>query len=342
MRTPRGPRYRRSPHLVLYWLGNQPVLLNAHTLRCHRVHPNLIAFLSQLSEWSSAEDVVAANRSVRAQDLAEFHKLSLLETEDDEPARNCTSFEWDPIELAVQRRTSRGGYWPDFTGPTLPAIRRRFADRPATVLPSPAPVHPMTLTDALQRRRSVRDYAARALRLEELSTLLHHSARVVERNRDPQLGDRMLRPFPTAGARSELEIYVISVDILELKPGAFYYDAPCHRLLRIRDRSDHFEQILRSVHVAAGGKLSRDPPLILLITAVFERMMRKYRDLALSLVYKDVGALLQTLYLVATALELAPCAIGSGDEAENSRWLGLDPLCESQVGCFVTGPREEE
>jgi SagB-type dehydrogenase family enzyme len=334
------PRYRRSPHLVLYWSGNQTVLLNAHTLRGHHVHPNLIAFLSGLSEWSSAEDVATPNQSVGAEDLAELHKLGLLETEDDAAARECMSFEWDPIELAVQRRTSRGSSRPDLATLTPPLIGPRFADRPATDLPSPAPSHAMTLTDVLQRRRSVRTYAARPLRLGELSTLLHYSARAVGCIRDPQLGERMLRPFPTAGACSELEIFVISVDISELEPGAFYYDALCHRLLRICSRDDHYARILQSVHAAAGGKLSRDPALVVIITAVFDRVMWKYRDLALSLIYKDVGALFQTLYLVATALDLAPCAIGSGDEAENSRWLGLDPLHESQVGCFVCGPRE--
>ena len=47
-------------------------------------------------------------------------------------------------------------------------------------------------------------------------------------------------------------------------------------------------------------------------------MAARYGHLALSLIYKDVGCLLQTLYFVATAQELAPCAVGGGDEAANS------------------------
>jgi len=340
MSTAEAPRYRRSPYLVLYWSDNQPVLLNAHTLAGYQIHPNLIAFLSQLSEWRSEEEVAAAGQSVDTGDLAELYRLGLLETLDVTGKRACDSFEWDPIELAVQRRTSCGGYWPDLAGPSPPPVKPRFADRPATELPPPAGLPAITLAHALEKRRSRRNYAARPLCLEELSTLLHHSARVVECVTDPQLGDRMLRPFPTAGARSELETYIVSVNISALEAGVYYYDASRHRLLKIRDLDAHFEQILRSVYTAAGGKLNRDPALILLITALFERLMWKYRNLALSLIYKDVGAFLQTLYLVATVLELAPCAIGSGDEAGNSRWLGLDPLCESQVGCFIAGPAE--
>src|SRR5207247_4828744 len=125
-------------------------------------------------------------------------------------------------------------------------------DRPLTELPPPAASHPITLTDALRRRRSIRTYAARPLRLEELSTLLYHSARVVGVMSDPQLGDRMLRPFPTAGARSELEIYAVTGDVSGLEPGAHYYDASGHRLFRVRNRDEHQKRILRSVEGATG------------------------------------------------------------------------------------------
>ncbi len=283
--------------------------------------------------------MASANGSVEIEDLLELHELGLLETEDEIADRRSTNFEWDPIELAVQRRTSRGGYRTDSASAVSPVMVPRFADRPATALPPPGTLCNVSLADVLEQRRSVRSYAKRSMSLEELSALLYHSARVVRCAGGARFGTRVLRPFPTAGACSELETYVLSVDISGLQAGAFYYDAFRHRLLRIREWDDHMERILRSVHTAAGNKLNRDPAVVLLITAIFERLMRKYRDLSLSLIYKDVGSFFQTLYLVATALNLAPCAIGSGDEAENSRWLGLDPLCESQVGCFVCGPR---
>jgi SagB-type dehydrogenase family enzyme len=199
----------------------------------------------------------------------------------------------------------------------------------------------MSLGETLEKRRTIRTYSNRSIALEELSSLLYYAVRPLECISDAQLGDRILRPFPTAGARSELEIYIIAVDVSGLEPGAYYYDASAHRFLRLREPDVHYARILKSVHTATGEKLSRDPPVVLLITAVFERVMWKYQGFGLSLIYKDAGALFQTLYLVATALNLAPCAIGSGDEAANSRWLGLEPLCESQVGCFVIGPNTD-
>jgi hypothetical protein len=45
------------------------------------------------------------------------------------------------------------------------------------------------------------------------------------------------------------------------------------------------------------------------------------------------------MYLVATAMRLAPCALGSGDADLAARALGLDYLRESSVGDFLLGSR---
>lgn len=334
-----GRRFRRSAHLVLYWAEGEAVLVDAHTLARSDAPPSLVALLSGLSEWSSAEELRAAGLPLEEADLEELAKVGLLQAEDERPAGEAPRFAWDPLELAVQRRTAFGGARAERTGSAL-NIGARFEDRPVVALPPAAPLPAMTLGTALQQRRSVRAYGSRPLRLEEVSALLHHSARVIERRSDGRLGDREFRPFPTAGACSELKIYlVVDGGVSDLEPGAYHYDPPDHRLRRLRGKDDQHRRILRSVHSMAGGMLNRDPAVVLLVTAVFERIMWKYRDLGLSLIYKDVGALFQTLYLVATGLELAPCALGAGEEAENSRWLGLDPLQESQVGCFLVGPQ---
>lgn len=330
-----APRYRRSPFLVFYWSGSSVVVLNANSLAAHPIHPQLVALLSELSDWRCADELEGL---IEADELRNLHGLGLLETDADAALRNGARFEWDSIELAVQRRTATGGYWPDLLQGDPITIQPRFFDRPATELPQPVRALPITLTEALERRRTMRTFAACALRLQDVSTLLYHCARPLDHKHDQQLGDTILRPYPTAGARSELEIYLVAVDIEGVDAGAFYYDSAGHRLLRLRAPDDRYALIVQSVKRAAGGQFSRDPPMILVITAVFERILWKYRSLGLSLIYKDVGALFQTLYLVATALHMAPCAIGSADEAENSRWLGLDPMRESQVGCFACGP----
>jgi SagB-type dehydrogenase family enzyme len=327
-------RYRRSPYLASVWRDDELELLHGDTLRRYKIHANMLALLSACGEWTTAETLAASGYSASGEDLAALHELGLLEAEDDAAGHRSAKFTWDPLELAVHRRTAFGGYWPERVDSSCPPeLSKPLPQGPHTRLPEPASLGPQSFGDVLEHRRSVRTYAERSLQLEELSTLLHHAARVVKR-----VGDVAFRPFAAAGARSELEIYVVSTDVARLDQGVHYYDPHSHGLVKIRERDGHQARLLDSVRAAAGGVLNRDPPVILLITAVFERVMWKYRNLGLSLIYKDTGCLFQTLYLVAAAMGLAPCAIGAGDEAENSRWLGLDPLSESQVGCFLIGP----
>jgi hypothetical protein len=45
------------------------------------------------------------------------------------------------------------------------------------------------------------------------------------------------------------------------------------------------------------------------------------------------------MYLVATAMGLAPCALGSGDSAAFALLSGLDPLIEPSIADFALGTR---
>jgi hypothetical protein len=46
---------------------------------------------------------------------------------------------------------------------------------------------------------------------------------------------------------------------------------------------------------------------------------------------------MQTMYLVATAMDLAPCAIGGGDSDLFAQAAGLNYLSEGSVGEFALG-----
>jgi hypothetical protein len=57
------------------------------------------------------------------------------------------------------------------------------------------------------------------------------------------------------------------------------------------------------------------------------------------LILKHVGVLYQTMYCVATAMNLAPCALGGGDSLAFTEATGRDPLEEPCVGEFLLGSR---
>lgn len=314
------------------------MVTNCDTLRRFRVDERLVEALQYLDDWTTQEELVGLG--VGIDEIEQLAELGVVETSesrnDGEPLGH-----WNCFDLAVQRLQNAGGRNAEVTRarscPPPPAFKP-LPPGPRLTLPEP-PELPSRLAEVLKRRRTRRAYSDRALRLEELSGVLDHSARVIATFRDEQLGEGSLRPFASGGARSELEIYVVANDVAAVSSGAYYYDARSHQLIQLRQRDRHQARLNRWLHGATGAALNRDPQVVLLITAVFARMMWKYPDIGLTLIYRNAGCLYQTLYLVAEALDLAPCGIGAGEELRNAHWLGLDPLVESQVGCFLLGTR---
>ena len=76
---------------------------------------------------------------------------------------------------------------------------------------------------------------------------------------------------------------------------------------------------------------------LLVLAARFPRVAWKYESIAYALTLKHVGVLYQTMYLTATAMGLAPCAIGGGDADLFARAAGTDYYAESSVGEFLLG-----
>lgn len=79
------------------------------------------------------------------------------------------------------------------------------------------------------------------------------------------------------------------------------------------------------------------PQLVLVVTARVQRLMWKYEGMSYAMILKDAGVLTHQMYLVATAMGLAPCALGAGDSHAFAELSGLDPLVEPSVADFLLG-----
>lgn len=338
----RGTLYRRSPFLLLQWEGSVLLLLHCENLRRYRVDHRLVALLTALGAWQSYEELAKRGIDAGPDDLAGLAEMGVLEEQGSQCLGSEPASYWDPVALLLHRRQNFGGSRPGDGQPVGPPPSGA-KERPSgavTVLPPSGPLE-CSLGEALEQRRTLRAYGRQSLKLDQLSTLLFHSARVVRSVHNEQWGEHMFRPFPGAGARSELEIYVVANQVGGLEPGAYWYDPRAHELIQVRGCAEYQVSLKGWVDAATGGELNREPQALLVITAVFARVMWKYSNIGLALIHQDTGCLYQTLYLTATALGLAPCAIGAGPERENAVWLGLDPLVESQVGCLLLGTRPE-
>ncbi len=197
----------------------------------------------------------------------------------------------------------------------------------------------------LAARHSVRDFDdAKPVTLAELARLLDQAARVKSKWTSPldfgegDVGpdlDYTARPYPSAGSSYELELYLTVNTCEGLARGFYHYDADRHALVPIPARPQEMEAQLSA---ASFGMDALAPPQILItIAARFNRIAWKYSAIAYSLILKDVGVLLQTLYLTATDLGLGGCAIGTSNIDLFAKMTGQPFHTEGPVGQFALG-----
>jgi SagB-type dehydrogenase family enzyme len=274
------------------------------------------------------------------------------------PGEEDTAFElrqWSPHELWFHMR-SRAEAAPDgHFGRTgwaiglfepLPARRACFSGR-SVELPRPdidaLRRHDVTLTSVLEDRRSARQHDdERPITLEQIGEFLYRAAGV----RDLLGGDGaeiVTGPNPSGGALDELEFYLAVRLATGLEPGLYRYDRFGHRLERVTGPTRAVRRLTEAAQRATGGSpmsaQTYPPQLVVLLAARFGRIGWSYEALAYSLILKHVGVTYQTMYCVATAMGLAPCALGAGDPAVFAEATGLDPFTEGTVGEFILGSR---
>jgi SagB-type dehydrogenase family enzyme len=200
------------------------------------------------------------------------------------------------------------------------------------------------LAQVLERRCSARDFdSEHPITDRQLGEFLFRVARVKERwqaevatGLGPVLMDFASRPYPAGGALYELELYAAVNRGAGLGPGLYHYDPSGHRLTRLCGRTAEVGGLLEGA--AESAAVPADGLQVLLILAArFPRVAWKYESIAYALTLKHVGVVLQTMYLAATAMGLAPCAVGGGDADLFARAAGTDYYAETSVGEFLLG-----
>jgi SagB-type dehydrogenase family enzyme len=191
----------------------------------------------------------------------------------------------------------------------------------------------------------VREYAAEPITVEQLGEFLYRTVRVkarreeeIETGRGTVRMEFTSRPYPAGGSLHELEVYPLVNACRGLEPGLYRYDPLRHRLGWVSERTREPEQLLREAAWATGMDPTR-VQVLLILAARFPRVSWKYSTLAYALTLKHVGVVYQTMYLTATAMGLAPCAVGVGNADVFARVAGTDYYAETSVGEFLLGSR---
>jgi SagB-type dehydrogenase family enzyme len=201
-----------------------------------------------------------------------------------------------------------------------------------------------SLGEVIERRASLKSYSSTAISLHQLATFLYRVARVKQSGSfevaSPDERARATvevteRPYPGGGRAYELELYLVVRLCEGVGPGLYHYDPLGHALEEVRSLDSSVQALLAYSCIAA--QIAEPPPILIVVAARMPRVTWKYDAIAYATVLKDLGVLYQTMYLVATAMGLAPCALGSGSPDMFAEATGLDPLCETSVGEFMLG-----
>ena len=258
---------------------------------------------------------------------------------------------WDFHDLLFHARSTEGrhanpvgGVYP-YVGVIVPppAVRPSWPGKTID-LRKVSTAHPEAISPIaklLRQRHSTRSFDdQRPIALAELSQFLDGTARVLSGSNAPldfDDGGHTVRPYPSAGAAYELELY-LAVNLCEgLARGFYHYDAGAHALAPIEVSTNELEALLAGAECAMDAPAA--PQILITIAARFGRMSWKYSSIAYALVLKDVGVFTQTLYAMASDMGLGGCAIGLANIDLFAKMTGVEFHVEGPVGQFAIGRR---
>lgn len=190
------------------------------------------------------------------------------------------------------------------------------------------------LTQVLESRRSNRSHSPVGLSIDELGGLLYRCLRNRHRY-DSAYGEFVSRPYPNGGANYEQEFYLTINQCAGLDRGLYYYDPEAHAVCLVSGPCAEMEALLTDAWHA--NAMQCRPQVLITIASRFARFNWKYTGMSYAAQLKNVGAIYQTLYLVATAMGLAACGLGTGNADRFSRLTGLAWSEEGSIGEFMIG-----
>ncbi len=256
---------------------------------------------------------------------------------------------WDFHDLLFHARSTEGRHANPLGGtypcagiiPPPPAVRPSWPGKTIDLSKVSAgrPEALSSVAKLLRRRHSTRSFdERRPVTLAELARFLDGTARVLSRS-DAKLdlddGGHTVRPYPSAGAAYELELYLAVSSCEGLARGFYHYDAGAHALAPIGVPGHELDALLAGAETAMGAPAA--PQILITIAARFGRMSWKYSSIAYALILKDVGVLMQTLYLMAADMGLGGCAIGIVNIDLFAKMTGIEFHVEGPVGQFALG-----
>jgi SagB-type dehydrogenase family enzyme len=209
-----------------------------------------------------------------------------------------------------------------------PALYKEYAWAEQIPLPSPDNFRGLYTEDAIQRRRSVRDYSGQPMTREELSRLLYYTGGI-----NAERWGHRLRSAPSAGALYPIEVYLVVHRVESLKPGLYHYAVRNHTLELLRASDLQGEIVRHGLMQEFLGQAN----LVFVFTAIFQRLRWKYQERTYRYALLEAGHLGQNVYLAATSMGMGACAVGAFLDDDLNTMLEVDGQHEAAIYMLSVG-----
>lgn len=218
-------------------------------------------------------------------------------------------------------------------------VRWTLPDPDAISLPEAGPPPEWSLADALDRRRSQRNYANRELTAQELGDVLCLAAG--RNGTEDGYGTRgmPLFPYPSIGGLDPTEVGVVLQRVADFPGGYYRYDKVGHGLVPLLTG----DLRMPLVEATFESDWLFYAPAIVILSNDQMKVSWKYRTRGYRISGFDLGAVLQNLYLACTAYDLNCCAVAGYDDGKVNELLGHtgadQPVGDKAVGVLAAiGP----
>ena len=195
-------------------------------------------------------------------------------------------------------------------------------------LPPPGDFRGLSTEDAIEQRRSLRDYTGEPMTLDELSRLLYYTGGV-----NAERWGRPLRAAPSAGALYPIEMYVVVHQVEGVERGLYHYAVREHALDHLRDGDLRGEIVRNGLMQGFLGEAN----VVIVFTAIFQRLRWRYKERTYRYALLEAGHLAQNVYLAATSMGMGACAVGAFLDSRLNSMLEVDGKKEAALYLLSVG-----
>ena len=187
-----------------------------------------------------------------------------------------------------------------------------------------------SLTAVLEKRQTRRQHSQNPISKQQLGELLYRVFHV--KHQEEVSGQKIaFHVYPNAGGQHEFEIYILINNCKDLVKGIYQYNFTSNSLFLLSNVDDlHLNEMLKLAAYAWANK-SHQPQILIILSPKFPRIFWKYEGIGYRNSLVNAGAIVQTLYLVGEAMNLAVSCLGYGCSDLFSKIIQADPLEETSI-----------